>query len=50
MRFGLRKMTLLDFPGRVACTVFTCGCDFRCPFCHHATLVRGSADELEVSE
>ena len=50
MRFGLRKMTLLDFPGRVACTVFTCGCNFRCPFCHNASLVRGSAEDLEFSE
>ena len=32
---GLQKMTLLDFPGRVACTVFLGGCDFRCPFCHN---------------
>ena len=36
---GLQKMTLLDFPGRVACTVFTLGCNFRCPFCHNAGLV-----------
>ena len=32
-------MTLLDFPGKVACTVFTGGCNFRCPFCHNASLV-----------
>ena len=36
---GLQKMTLLDYPGRVACTVFTGGCNFRCPFCHNALLV-----------
>ena len=36
---GLQKLTLLDFPGRVACTVFTYGCDLRCPFCHNASLV-----------
>lgn len=36
---GLQKMTLLDFPGRVACTIFTGGCNFRCPFCHNALLV-----------
>ena len=36
---GLQKMTLLDFPGRVACTVFTVGCNFRCPFCHNRSLV-----------
>ena len=36
---GLQKLTLLDFPGRTACTVFTKGCNFRCPFCHNASLV-----------
>ncbi len=38
---GLQKMTLLDYPGRVACTVFLGGCDFRCPFCHNFDLVEG---------
>ena len=36
---GLQKLTLLDYPGHVACTVFTAGCNFRCPFCHNAPLV-----------
>ncbi|MDL2234182.1 anaerobic ribonucleoside-triphosphate reductase activating protein [Ruminococcaceae bacterium OttesenSCG-928-L11] len=36
---GLQKTTILDFPGKVACTVFTAGCQFRCPFCHNASLV-----------
>lgn len=36
---GLQKLTLLDFPGRVACTVFLDGCNLRCPFCHNASLV-----------
>ena len=36
---GLQTLTLLDFPGTVACTVFTGGCNFRCPFCHNASLV-----------
>jgi len=36
---GLQKLTLLDYPGRVACTVFTAGCNLRCPFCHNAGLV-----------
>lgn len=43
---GLQKMTLLDFPGRVACTVFLGGCDFRCPFCHNYELVDGSAPAI----
>lgn len=36
---GLQKLTLLDYPGTVACTVFTAGCNLRCPFCHNAPLV-----------
>ena len=37
--YGFQKMTLLDFPTKVACTIFTGGCNFRCPFCHNAGLV-----------
>lgn len=36
---GLQKLTLIDFPGRVACTVFLSGCNFRCPFCYSPELV-----------
>ena len=36
---GLQKLTLLDFPGYVACTLFTRGCNMRCHFCHNASLV-----------
>ena len=43
---GFQKMTLLDYPGKVACTVFTGGCNFRCPFCHNALLVT-ELDEAE---
>lgn len=38
---GLQSMTLLDWPGKVACTVFLGGCDFRCPYCHNAQLLEG---------
>lgn len=48
---GLQKLTLLDFPGKIACTVFTYGCNFRCPFCHNASLVRSEgADEVGYTE
>ena len=47
---GLQKMTLLDFPGRVACTVFLGGCDMRCPFCHNAELIDGSAPPVMEEE
>ena len=36
---GLQKMTLLDFPGKVACTLFLQGCNYRCPFCHNSELL-----------
>lgn len=47
---GLQKLTLLDFPGKLACTVFTGGCDFRCPFCHNASLVRCLAETPKMPE
>ena len=43
-------MTLLDFPGRVACTVFFGGCDMRCPFCHNAELLDGTAPAVMDDE
>lgn len=42
---GLQKLTLLDYPEKTACTVFTWGCNFRCPFCHNADLVTGAPME-----
>ena len=41
---GLQKTTLLDFPGKVAATIFTGGCNFRCPFCHNSQLLEHNAD------
>lgn len=43
---GLQKMTLLDYPGKIACTVFLGGCNFRCPFCHNSELLDGTAEEI----
>lgn len=47
---GLQKLTLLDFPGKTACTVFLGGCNFRCPFCHNASLVLDSKGGENLSE
>ena len=47
---GLQKLTLLDYPEHTACTVFTAGCNFRCPFCHNASLVVNIPKEAEISE
>ena len=47
---GLQKMTLLDFPGKVACTVFLQGCNYRCPFCHNSELLTGRPEPLMSEE
>ena len=47
---GLQKLTLLDFPERTACTVFTGGCNFCCPFCHNASLVLRPAEVTGIHE
>ena len=47
---GLQKLTLLDFPGRMAATVFTGGCNLRCPFCHNASLVLRAGDAEKIDE
>lgn len=47
---GLQKTTLLDFPEKLACTVFTGGCNFRCPFCHNASLVLRTNEVESISE
>ncbi|HIX99276.1 MAG TPA: anaerobic ribonucleoside-triphosphate reductase activating protein [Candidatus Dorea intestinigallinarum] len=47
---GIQKLTLLDYPGKVACTIFTGGCNFRCPFCHNRDLVTGEAEKTVAGE
>ena len=47
---GLQKMTLLDYPGKIACTVFLGGCDFRCPFCHNSSLIAGGEAVMDDEE
>ena len=47
---GLQKMTLLDFPGKVACTVFLQGCNYRCPFCHNSELLPGTGEPVMTEE
>ena len=46
---GLQKTTLLDFPGHVACTIFTGGCNFRCPYCQNGELVLNPAAQPSLS-
>jgi len=47
---GYQKLTLLDFPGKVACTVFTGGCNLRCPFCHNASLVLFPTENMNLHD
>lgn len=43
---GLQKTTLLDYPGKVACTIFLAGCNFRCPFCQNWEIVTGKGEDV----
>lgn len=45
---GLQKLTLLDYPGYTACTVFTGGCNFKCPFCHNSQLIVGGTEQYST--
>ena len=47
---GLQKLTALDYPGKIACTVFTPGCNCRCPFCHNAALVTERPADMETED
>ena len=47
---GLQKTTLLDYPGKVASTIFTGGCNFRCPYCHNRDLVIPPSDVNAYTE
>ena len=48
--YGLNKLTLLDYPEHLACTAFTGGCNFRCPFCHNGSLVLSPSSCQKISE
>ena len=47
---GLQKLTLLDYPGKLACTIFTAPCNLRCPFCHNSGLITGWDDSMDWAE
>ena len=52
--YDLQPFTLVDYPGRVACTLFTAGCNLRCPYCHNADLISPTGppriDEVSLLE
>ncbi len=47
---GLQKNSLIDFPGTVACVVFTSGCNFCCPYCHNPDLAKGADTGAGITE
>ena len=47
---GLQKTTLIDYPGKVAATIFTIGCNFRCSFCHNPDIVKGIARVIAMDD
>lgn len=47
---GMQKLTLLDYPGKTACLLFTQGCNFRCPFCHNKDLLNNENSESIIRE
>lgn len=47
---GIEKLSLVDFEGHMACTLFTAKCNFRCPFCHNAPLISGNNDLPPIAE
>ena len=47
---GIQKLSLVDYEGKTACTVFTSGCNFKCPFCHNSGLAYGKEQELNIND
>ena len=47
---GIQKLSMVDYPGKMACTVFLTGCNFRCPYCHNSSLVIPEKDQPYINE
>jgi len=45
---GIQRLSLLDYPDKTCCTIFTVGCNYRCPFCHNASIVENKLSEKGV--
>lgn len=46
--YGLQKLSMVDYPGKIAATVFAGGCNLRCPFCHNALLVTRLDESVQL--
>ena len=47
---GLQKFSLIDFPGKIACTICLSGCDFKCKYCHNPELVFNEIENISKDE
>ena len=47
---GIQKLSMVDYPGKMACTVFLSGCNFRCPYCHNSSLVIPEPEQSYMTE
>jgi len=45
---GLQELTLIDYPGKIACTLYVFGCNYRCPYCHNPELINRELAEKET--
>ena len=45
---GMQKNSMIDYPGKISCVLFACGCNFSCPYCHNPQLARGCKDNMNA--
>lgn len=48
--YGIEKFSMVDWDGKIVCTLFASGCNFRCPFCHNASLALAEGNEIDHTE
>ena len=48
--FGIEKFSMVDWDGKIVCTLFASGCNFRCPFCHNSSLALADGNELDIDD
>ncbi len=47
---GIEKSSFIDYPDKISTVLFTKGCNFRCPYCHNSSIVRGEEEEINIEE
>jgi anaerobic ribonucleoside-triphosphate reductase activating protein len=48
--YGIEKFSMVDWDGKIVCTLFASGCNFRCPFCHNSSLALADGNELDIDD